>query len=300
MQQGKDPGKGSTELKSGDSVVMTTDAARLGEYWNQKLSGNLLSADGKFKRKYPLAPVDLEEMGLVNDENYPAENYNWGSACTQYMLNELRLLSQEPDFLRSQKGRGNIEIAGCGLGRDLGFTRKAVENLMLWCTIRDVSQKALENAHRFIDEAGTQPIIRNQDPHATQSYALFQQEILSAWKSGEVNGHNALGIHASGFLQVQPAARMEEILWYWGSILRYPYRRIWIIHPFPNDNDSPVEWNGLKLPKPKWGDTTPFESREFVRSAQIALSRSYKVQLIRPQKIKYFHQTYTACTMVAI
>ncbi|MDD5050924.1 MAG: hypothetical protein PHV93_04300 [Candidatus Pacebacteria bacterium] len=229
------------------------------------------------KNPYPLAPSDLVKMGLVTAENYLAQNLLFGQFCTSTMERELLQLSAEPGFANAHK---EVQVIGAGLARDLYWLQKAAE-LGMTLTVRDVSGVACANARMLGERLGID-----------SQMECLEGEFENGWAQSE---ETPLVTYASQFIQVQSIRKMRRIMKCFGSLLRTPEdeprRRLYLVHPLPEDNDTPRSWNNIQLPAPKWGDSLLYKAEDCLKYARCGLNGNVELDILG--KHDYFHQKYS-------
>ncbi len=249
----------------------------LAEYWNRKLSS-----------QWALAPRDLTWKGLVNDKNYRTENTRLGKLGNTQVLQELSLLRKEHGTDLHYKW---VVIFGPGLCRDLNFVARA-NQLGLHVIAYDISQYSCDIARMKFEQL----------PHVARvenTTILADVSNVCDLTHGHLVPSVTKLIYAGEFWQILPRDTMTTIMRKLGRKFRkYPENfRMAVVHPFGKDNNRPVEWNGNKFTGVTWGDTTPFELQDLIRPLEEGLGR--KVAAVRMHKAKYYHQTYSAFTLVA-
>lgn len=250
---------------------------RLERHWSNKL---LLCESNR----YPLAPVDLKESGLVIEGEYVFQNAAFGRFVSSKMREELSFLDKKLLCLNNPV----IEIFGAGLARDLGWIRTAV-SLGCKVNIRDVSRVAIEYASRAFTDLVSRDSVR-----------FIEGEIETTLKSEPIDPARVVIMFGSQFIQVQKKPKMRRLMACLGTFLDSEIgghsRRAYLVHPFDCDNSSPIEWGGKQFSRVKWGDTIPYDEKELVEAA----SRSCRSGVVRCRHIDrhaYFHQIYSLICM---
>jgi len=246
----------------------------LEKHWDNKLTSCK-------SHPYPLAPVDMVQCGAVTPENYSLENRSFGQFCSLHMANELKFMVSDVS-IRNVELRPVIEIFGPGLARDLDWIRDAV-GLGFCFKIHDISAIALQYVAAKFSDLVERNVVE-----------LAVGEIEDRWAK-QRGLKNTSVFYASQFIQVLNRQKMGRVMRHLGVLLSgkssHHGRRLYLMHPFWDDNRGSRIWNGISLPSVVWGDTTPYNELTLVKALQDGSDRRVSVSVLG--KHHYYHQTYS-------
>lgn len=260
----------------GSEVSVRDYVIALGKYWDKKLS-----------LRYPLAPRDLQDLDIIDDEIYRRENARLGALGSDHAKQELDILeAQEGVRIRDKF----VRVFGPGLCRDMGFVSHANDKGMRVEAI-DISSVSCEATQSFFHSLG---------PHSSRN-VVTHADIGSMLRNHGFGAGATWLIQADQFWQVQSVVRMQQMLVMLGSAYQHFHKwfRMSVVHPFAKDNSKPRVWNSTKLQKPVWGDTTTYSIKDLTEPLEDGLKR--KVTAVRMTKpVPFFHQRYRAFTLMTI
>lgn len=269
------------------------------EHWNSKLSWT--EDDEKEAELHPkkkrrrLAPADLTRMGLVNAENYGEEYQGFGMFCLFHLLCRLESLLEKGVNLEGKF----VVVCGAGTARDLEWIRQALE-MGLTVYIIDFSTVACDNAEYLVSILG---LTRDQRRRVQIVHNEIEEELSNL--PDEVR-KNVILVFASQFFMVQKPKDMRSIGRKIGLLVKDSRSAavesvVCIVHPEPEDNDRPVEWEGrfiipsrgptVRTPYRTWGKDTMLYPKEEI---QACIESGYGNRLYcRVHKRRYYHQMYS-------
>ncbi len=217
-------------------------------YWDAKLTR---SSDHPF----PLAPNNLVEKGLINEEIYQKENEAWGNFVTKIMI--------------SESLSGPICILGAGLCRDWGWVRtKATQKDLVF--IVEGSNVAYKHAHAFIKKYSLQRKVK-----------VILSEVLDAWQNGDIHDDCINAYFLSQFLEHQGDS-LPSFTNHLGNFLRDPKHAVYLVTPRLEDN--PPE-------KVFWEHAVPLSDEEWQAGFNNGLGRPVAVKLLG--KHAYINRIYS-------
>lgn len=257
----------------------------LNRHWNKKL-----------RQPFALAPADWLEQGLVTETIYHHQNKVYGDAVSNFIRKELEDMKHD---LASYLEGGVFTVNGVGTFRDTEWVHDA-NQLGLRGIFLEAASWPARHAKEILTvrDAATSNVIRRLELKGDPS---------------EIDPDTLLLLE-SAFKQILDKPTKDAISRRQGQHLRQSHhkRRIVIVHPFARDNKETVRWGDLideelreLLPTSfpfdnrgvKWGDTTPYSLRELTDPIEDGLGRP--VTILRKEKLRYYHQTYTLMTIIA-
>lgn len=243
-----------------------------------KLAGHW---DNKLSQTFALAPIDLAERGLVNAQNYREQNTQYGRSVGEYVNSEIDILANE-----RQRIPARIAIWGIGKCREWDWFVSQANQKGIGFDAFDWSRVACSNARLFFKE-----LPRSIYPFQN---TVTRINIRKFCRSREWELMHKAMVFAFAFFQVQPIDEAQDIMKAHRAFFQNGGRMI-IVHPFWEDNDKPVVWEGVQLPRPRWGDSKLHALKDLLAPlhGQVGVIRE-------PKKVAYYHQIYTALTLGAV
>ncbi len=243
----------------------------------------------KLLREFPFGPVDLQRMGLVTKKNYTQQSRKIGEFMVGHINNRAYHVAQ---VLGSRVTQKSVLVTGCGEMREWKSI-PYINELGMDVEGVDVSTVAELNMDHYIAVVRRYFAIKSRTALEPMLGARAINKVTLNEIMEYTIGQEVALVVAGQFVQILPAVAMQMLMQSWGRVLaENDEREILMFHPQPEDNNQPVQWEGIELPNAEFGDSTPYAISAMLPWLRRGARRPVQAQVLG--KGNFYHQVYSA------
>ncbi len=256
-------------------------------YWGRKLRRSLTNP-------FPLAPWELLKKGKITETNHIEQRWGFCKFIGSIMRAKKAQLVDALDFLAIPHDQVETLILGAGTTEDLIRWIFEFEKEKIPLVVREFAEFACDNAKKL----------------GISSLTVIEGEVVEEWGGDELHS-KTLMTFASQFVMILKPRTMRRLMYLLGRSMRLSQGlgvlpELCLVHPLPEHNDQPVEWEGLTLVPSRfksgskrrhWGrDTTLYPIAELKAALEKGYGGEINIEIVATHMYYIQKYAFLSCT----